>query len=177
MAFTASGKKGIDRAHLTLLDLPVTFERLRWYETPFALIIPFCLCFFVFLIGFIGHSWTWVSRRIRKRSRNLTSIQSHRYRFVFWLHSFLGLAVFGYIVWMMFAQPGGFDPLVSRSQIILFQSLTWCAVLFVFPVFLCTSRAWKENYKKWWLKCFLMIETVAGITFVWLAFYWNWLGI
>ena len=71
----------------------------------------------------------------------------------------------------------GADPIINNyAGLVVTLGAVHLAVLLALTLLYFTWRAWREKYWGWGSRIHYTLVTWAGLMFIWLAIYWNWLG-
>jgi hypothetical protein len=175
-AFREDQNGRITHLFVEAVDAPFTFERIAWYETTFAILGILLFASVVFLSAILAWPIGALVRRWRKRAPEPGMTRSARWSA--WLLSALGLSsLAGWIIMAINAWAQGTDPVASNfvGLIVTLGAVHVAALLaLVLPYF--AWRAWREKYWGWGSRIHYTLVTLAGLVFIWLAIYWNWLG-
>jgi CubicO group peptidase (beta-lactamase class C family) len=176
LAFREDKNGRITHLFMEAVDAPFTFERIAWYETAFAILGIVLFESAVFLSVILAWPIGALVRRWRKRAPEPGKTRLARW--TAWLLSALGFfALASWIVMMINALTRGADPVISNyAGLIVTLGAVHLAVLsaLILPYF--AWRAWREKYWGWLSRIHYTFVTLAGLAFIWLAIYWNWLG-
>lgn len=170
VVFSLNERGRPESMHHRLLDLILTSERLAWYETPLAILTPLVFCLFVFVLTFVS----WPARKLIGilRKRPQAAVRGAGTGPMPWLMALLGLAAFGVVT--VFGS-SGFDPMVSLLPIAAARCLTWLALAFTLATIFACARRERGVPRSFFGKVFAVVQILAGLSFTWEAWYWNWL--
>ena len=156
--------------HHRLLDLILTSERLAWYETPVAILTPLVFCLLVFVLTFVS----WPARKLigMLRKRLQAAVRGTGAGVMPWLMAVSGLAAFGVLV---VPESLGFDPMVSPVRIAAMRCLSWLPVVFMLATICVYARREHHAARSLFVRAFGVLQILAGLSFTWEAWYWNWL--
>jgi len=176
LAFREDQSGRITHLLVEAVDAPFTFERIAWYETAFAILGILLFDSVVFLSAILALPIGALVRRCRKRAPEPGKTRSARW--AAWLLSALGLfALVSWIVMFINALTRGADPVISNYiGLIVTLGAVHLALLLalILPYF--AWRAWREKFWGGLSRIHYTLVTLAGLVFIWLAIYWNWLG-
>ena len=156
--------------HHRLLDLILTSERLAWYETPVAILTPLVFCLIIFGLTFIS----WPVRKLIGilRKRRQAGVRGTGAGVMPWLTAVSGLAAFGILV---VPESSGFDPMVSPVRIAAMRCLSWLPLGFTLLTIYSHARRERDARRGYFVKALGVLQILAGLSFTWEAWYWNWL--
>jgi CubicO group peptidase (beta-lactamase class C family) len=175
--------EGNDRGNITRLNMsgsivdPVSFERLKWYEsgtlhavlaaTGFLIFLSFC---FITLIGLI-------IRLFRKAKRGDTSIRAARraWRMAFLVSALVILSPALALIWYFIGDPE-LRPYKVATALYLSLSVLQLAALLSLTLPFFAFKAWKHRYWSLLRRILFSVVALAGLLMIPFFYYWNLLG-
>ena len=175
-AFGQDERGHINRMHMSgsIVD-PVSFERLKWYESGilhailaaigFLIFLSFCL---ITLIGFISHLF-------RKAKHGKHSPSRWAWRMAFLVSVLVILSPMLALFWYLIGDPE-LRPYKIESALYISLSVLQLAALLglTLPVF--AFKSWKHGYWTIARRVYFSIVALAGLLMIPFSHYWNLLG-
>ena len=156
---------------------PVSFERLKWYQsgtlhavlaaTGFLIFLSFC---FVTLVGFILRVFS------KAKWREVTSPASRlAWRIAFLVSALVVLSPVIAVVWYLIGDPE-WRPYKIESTLYVSTSLLQLAALIGLTLPIFAYRAWRQSYWPFLRRTYFSVVALAGLLMLPFFYYWNLLG-
>ena len=173
LLFHQNEKGEISNLFIDAQQMPISYERVAWYDTSAFLWIPYITIFLIFLLTIL----IWILKRYRKKEIEQPG-QNIFTRQAWLLANTLVILNLGFIlcftpsVYLLSDEIEFGIPLIIR--ILLFIPIISSLLTIGLPVF--TFVAWKRKTWNFAGRLHYSIITITCIGFVLWLYHWNWLG-